>query len=162
MGSARQGRISQRIGVALIAIVALLAAPMAGLVSPGATLAGPTSAACDGAVTSISEIQGAGDTGLLNGQTVQVRGVVTADFRAGSRLSGFFVQDPAGDGDPQTSDALFVFLPASAPPLPPDFEQDRLVAFSGTVREFNALTELVNPTDLVICGRATVSPTPLG
>lgn len=161
MGSAHPGRISQRVGVALIAVVALLAAPLAGLTSSQATLAGPASAACHRAVTPISEIQGTGDTSPLNGQTVQVRGVVTANFRAGNRLSGFFVQDPIGDGDPQTSDAVFVFLPASAPSLPPDFGQDRLVTFTGTVREFNALTELVNPTDLAVCGPATVPPTPL-
>ena len=52
----------------------------------------------------IMEIQGSGMTSPLEGQQVETTGVVTAVV-----YNGFYVQDPAGDGDPATSDALFVF-----------------------------------------------------
>ena len=55
----------------------------------------------------IHDIQGEGHTSAYVGQVVRTEGVVTAIDTNGSR--GFYVQDPAGDGDPHTSDALFVF-----------------------------------------------------
>ncbi|MEM8836916.1 MAG: endonuclease/exonuclease/phosphatase family protein [Pseudomonadota bacterium] len=51
----------------------------------------------------IYEIQGAGHLSPFAGQTVTTSGIVTAvDF------SGFYLQDPDGDGDIATSDAIFV------------------------------------------------------
>lgn len=54
---------------------------------------------------SIPEIQGADHRSGFEGKRVTTGGVVIA--LDGDR--GFFVQDPAGDGDPATSDALYVF-----------------------------------------------------
>jgi hypothetical protein len=149
----------QRLVTAILAGGLLLAAAPAS----GAALAGPgVPAACNGAATPIGQIQGSGAESPRNGDQVDVRGIVTADFRGRDRLGGFFVQDPVGDGDPQTSDALFVFASDSGPALPPDLGLGQLVAFSGTVREFNTLTEIVNPSDMVVCGPAAVEPTALG
>jgi len=53
----------------------------------------------------IGQIQGTGTVSAQLGREVTVEGVITADFSVG--LGGWFVQD-AGDGDPATSDALFV------------------------------------------------------
>lgn len=53
---------------------------------------------------SIGEIQGRGHSSPYLGETVRTQGVVTATAR-----NGFYVQDPVGDGDPATSDGLFVF-----------------------------------------------------
>ncbi|MBD9370472.1 ExeM/NucH family extracellular endonuclease [Xanthomonas sp. XNM01] len=53
----------------------------------------------------IGQIQGGGTRSALEGRQVTVEGVVTADFRSG--LQGVYLQD-GGDGDPATSDALFV------------------------------------------------------
>jgi hypothetical protein len=56
---------------------------------------------------SIMEIQGPGVFSPLKDQLVTTSGVVTlwtAD------RTGFWIQDPAGDGDPRTSDGLFVLL----------------------------------------------------
>lgn len=61
-----------------------------------------------GAVT-VPEIQGSGVTSPLVGQTVTVEGVVTHRIN-----NGFYLQDPAGDGNPATSDGIFVFT-SSAP-----------------------------------------------
>src|SRR4051812_4238373 len=155
-------RIARRVGIAVVTGLALLGVSLPGFDTPGSTLAEPTSAACEGPTTPISEIQGARASSLLNGQPVAISGVVTADFRARERLSGFFVQDPVGDDDPQTSEAVFVFVPASASALPPDFGEGQRVRLDGTVREFNTLTEIVDPSGLVVCGPAAIQPTPLG
>ncbi|MEL6806977.1 MAG: choice-of-anchor I family protein, partial [Pseudomonadota bacterium] len=54
---------------------------------------------------SIMNIQGAGHVSAFEGQTVRTTGVVTAvDF------NGYYLQDPDGDGDDATSDAIFVFV----------------------------------------------------
>ncbi|WP_299916818.1 choice-of-anchor I family protein [uncultured Roseobacter sp.] len=52
----------------------------------------------------ISEIQGAGHVSAFEGQEVRTTGIVTAIDGA-----GFYLQDPEGDGDDATSDAIFVF-----------------------------------------------------
>lgn len=54
---------------------------------------------------SVGQVQGSGAHGPLAGETVVLTATVSADFREG--LDGVFVQD-AGDGDPATSDGLFV------------------------------------------------------
>ena len=53
----------------------------------------------------VGEVQGSGDTTPLAGQEVTVRGTVVADLEG---LGGFHLQD-GGDGDPATSDGVFVF-----------------------------------------------------
>lgn len=53
---------------------------------------------------SIGEIQGAGHVSAFVGQDVRTDGIVTAIDGA-----GFYMQDPTGDGDDATSDAIFVF-----------------------------------------------------
>ncbi len=52
----------------------------------------------------IPEIQGAGHISEYVGEMVETKGIVTAvDF------NGYYLQDPEGDGDYATSDAIFVF-----------------------------------------------------
>src|SRR6059058_2682129 len=58
----------------------------------------------------IFEIQGRSHLSPFAGQRVErVSGIVTA-----LRSNGFYLQDPVGDGDPATSDAVFVFTPVAA------------------------------------------------
>lgn len=57
------------------------------------------------AVVAIGAVQGNRDTSPRIGEIVSIEGIVTGEF--GEGLGGWFVQD-AGDGDPATSDALFV------------------------------------------------------
>ncbi len=64
-------------------------------------------------VLPIGQVQGEGARSPLDGQTVTVEGVVTAAFPDG--LGGFYIQD-AGDGDPRTSDALFIVLEEGVSP----------------------------------------------
>ena len=64
---------------------------------------------CTGSYTPIPQIQGSGDSAAMPG-TQTTRGVVVGDYEGPSpALRGFYLQDPTGDGDPATSDAIFVF-----------------------------------------------------
>lgn len=55
-------------------------------------------------ITPIYEIQGAGHTSPFVNQTVTTTGIVTA-----VDSNGFYLQDPTGDGNADTSDGIFVF-----------------------------------------------------
>src|SRR5690625_4239116 len=64
------------------------------------------------AVVAIGTVQGSGRHSPREGEEVTVEGVVTGNF--GKHLGGWFLQD-GGDGDPATSDALFVLSDGEAP-----------------------------------------------
>lgn len=99
----------------------------------------------------IYEIQGSDRTSPFQGDTVRTRNnVVTA-----VAPDGFVIQTPAArtDGDPDTSDGLFVFtgrVPAVA--------AGDLVDVTGKVNEFFGLTELSNAPVVVVKGRAALPP----
>lgn len=89
-------------------------------------LIGSTALAGTALGQTIPEIQGASHVSPLAGQVVTTQGVVTAVDQ-----EGFYIQDPDGDRDDHTSDAIFVFLGIS-----PDFETGQLVEVTGEVSEF--------------------------
>jgi uncharacterized protein len=64
----------------------------------------------------VGAVQGSAARSPLEGQRVDVQGVVTGNFVTG--MGGFFLQDPAGedDADPATSDGVFVVWPAGSEP----------------------------------------------
>lgn len=76
--------------------------------------------------TTISEVQGATHLSPLADRRVAVAGVVTAVAE-----DGFYLQAPAGDGDPATSEGIFV-----ATGTRPDRSAGDSVRVTGTVREF--------------------------
>ncbi|HEV8691240.1 MAG TPA: lamin tail domain-containing protein, partial [Ideonella sp.] len=75
----------------------------------------------------IPEIQGSGTTSPYAGQNVKTSGVVTR-----VNNNGFFLQDPVGDGDTNTSDGIFVFTGAA-----PTVSVGQLVQFTAVISEFN-------------------------
>lgn len=77
-------------------------------------------------LTPIYTIQGAGHVSTFDGAALSTSGIVTA-----TDTNGFFLQDPAGDGDDATSDAIFVFTGSA-----PDVAVGDAVEVSGTVSEF--------------------------
>jgi predicted extracellular nuclease len=100
-------------------------------------------------------IQGSGATAAVTGP-VTVRGVVVGDYEGPSpALRGFYLQDPAGDGDSATSDGIFVFN-GNADAV----SNGQLVEVSGNATEFQDQTQ-INATSVVACpGTApTVTPT---
>lgn len=72
----------------------------------------------------IPEIQGAGHVSPYNGELIVTDGLVTA-----VAFNGFYLQDPEGDGDVNTSDGIFVFSRASVNP-------GEMVSVTGSVSEF--------------------------
>jgi predicted extracellular nuclease len=74
---------------------------------------------------------------------VAVEGVVVGDVQEG--LNGVFVQDPRGDGDPATSDGLFVFGVRT------EVQAGDAIRAVGTVTEFGALTELTDVASVAVC-----------
>ena len=64
-------------------------------------------------MTPIHAVQGASEVSPLEGQVVTIAGVVSGDFQSGDRdalrdLGGFFVQEELPDGNPDTSDGIFI------------------------------------------------------
>ena len=110
---------------------------------------------------SIMQIQGASHTSPFLGDSVITTGVVT--LRAGD---GFYLQDPTGDGDDATSDAIFVFTGAS-----PGVSAGDDVRVDGPVNEFLpggdatnlTVTEIRRPRVVVLGGgRALPAPVAIG
>ena len=108
----------------------------------------------------IFTIQGSGASSPLVGQVVITSGVVTK-----VQNNGFFMQDPVGDGKPETSDGIFVFT-STAPPAAAMVGS--LVQVTGSVIEFTSgagtaatpLTEINNVTAVsVLNSGLTITPT---
>ncbi len=108
---------------------------------------------CLRAITPIPAIQGSGSSAAVTG-AVTTRGIVVGDHEGPSpTLRGFFVQAAAGDGDPATSDGIFVFNGnANAVNL------GDLVTVSGTAADFQDQTQ-ISATQVTVCGSGTVTPT---
>ena len=64
---------------------------------------------CNRVITPIPTIQGSGSSAAVTGN-VSTRGIVVGDYEGPSpTLRGFYLQAASGDGDPATSDGIFVF-----------------------------------------------------
>ena len=104
--------------------------------------------------TPIHAIQGAGATSPLAGQAVATSGIVT-----GVRSDGFFLQadDASADGDPSTSEGIFVY---TGGPAPAEALVGNRLQGSGTVAEYvpdgdpfaPPLTELVRWETYTVVG----------
>ena len=117
----------------------------------------------DGAsLTAISAIQGSGAASPLAGSGVTTEGVVVGDFQPAELQSGFFIQAAQGDGNPATSEGLFVRVPRSNSLSSLDVRPGDRVRVSGTVKEFlsgsGTLTQLDSVTALSICANGAVPP----
>ncbi len=91
-----------------------------------------------GDYTPIPDIQGDGMLSPLEGATVKTEGVVVGFFEGNSsaagNFNGFFIQDPSGDGDPKTSDAIFVNYGTTSFS---GISVGDMVVVTGTVQEFS-------------------------
>ncbi|MBI2568583.1 MAG: lamin tail domain-containing protein [Candidatus Schekmanbacteria bacterium] len=103
--------------------------------------------ACDpgnpGEDVAVYTIQGTGTASPLAGQTVSTTGIVTA-----IEAKGFYIQDPAGDGNADSSDGVYVYS-GSAPVVSTGDE----VRVQATVAEYKELTELTGPTVTILSSR---------
>lgn len=115
----------------------------------------------EGPPVPIYELQGTGHTSPYAGTEQTTTGVVTVVLGG-----GFFLQDPEGDGDPATSDGIFVFTGSSlARTVDPGDE----LRVRGTVTEFRpssrprdlTLTEITTPVTLTELGTGAALPDPV-
>ncbi|WP_428510091.1 ExeM/NucH family extracellular endonuclease [Roseateles sp.] len=95
-------------------------------------------------LTPVYSIQGSGASSPLLNQTVSTGGVVTY-----LSPTGFYLQDPLGDGNPATSDGIFVFTSTA-----PIVAVGQKLQLSGVVTEFTAgqgtITQLKNISGLTV------------
>jgi len=123
------------------------------------------------AVTPVHDVQGDGSFSPIDGQRVTIEGIVTGDFQDGDadesrNLFGFFMQEEIPDGDPATSDGIFVF-DGNAPFV--DVTIGQKVRVDGTVNERFGETQIsaltitvlgsgsVQAVDLVLPGATTLN-----
>lgn len=115
----------------------------------------------ESAVT-IMQIQGSGDASPLVNQMVTTAGVVIASQQEKpTQATGFYLQDPNGDGDPATSDGLFIFEGKNHPVK---VRAGDLVTVTGKVTEFRGLTQLsVTPSETTVrvTGHMDMLPVPV-
>ncbi|MBI5651263.1 MAG: lamin tail domain-containing protein [Chloroflexi bacterium] len=132
------------------------ATPQTGTCSLNVTIIPPLSA--------IHDIQGASHLSPKNNQLVTTTGIVIA-----KRSNGFYIQDPNPDGNPATSEGLFVFTNSA-----PTVNSGDAVQVSGTVKEFRpggasatnlTTTEIDNPgrtVTVLSSGNPLPAPTIIG
>lgn len=108
-------------------------------------------------LTPIFTIQGGGSSAALTGAHT-TEGIVVGDFQSDNNtgLQGFYLQDRAGDADPNTSDAIFIDESATSPDS--SVSVGDYVRISGTVSEQNTLTR-IQPSSVQLCGK-TALPAP--
>ncbi|HEY0953252.1 MAG TPA: ExeM/NucH family extracellular endonuclease [Roseateles sp.] len=109
----------------------------------------------------IPAIQGSGAKSPMDGATVTTGGIVTKLIN-----NGFYLQDPDGDGDPTTSDGIFVFTSTA-----PTVAVGDKITLSGKVAEYsvstgaasqaNPLTELTTISGLTIVSSGNQLPQPV-
>ncbi|MBK8247682.1 MAG: ExeM/NucH family extracellular endonuclease [Gemmatimonadetes bacterium] len=111
---------------------------------------------CSLPYTPAFDIQGSGTDTPLDGQVVSTQGVVIGDYEGASpTLRGFYVQDANGDGDPATSDGIFVFNGNAD-----NVALGDVVRVTGTAQEFQGQTQLGTVTSVIVCSTgASVPPT---
>ncbi|RXZ49695.1 ExeM/NucH family extracellular endonuclease [Agromyces binzhouensis] len=97
---------------------------------------------CNAATVTIGSVQGPGDASPVVGSSVEIEGVVVGDFQDGG-FDGYYLQD-AGDGDPATSDGIFVYAQNGL-----DVAEGDLVHITGTVSEYFGMTEITAASNSV-------------
>lgn len=108
-----------------------------------------------GAFTPIHNVQGSGASSPMSGTSVTIKGVVVGDFQGATpALGGFFVQEEDADidGSAATSEGVFVYQGGSGTAV----SVGDVVEVTGTVTEFNGLTEIGTVTLVTKTGTAAL------
>lgn len=107
----------------------------------------------------IPQVQGSGSSSPYAGRSATVSGVVTGIQRTGAN-AGFFLQDPSGDGDAATSDALYVRMAADTDGWQGGISIGTRATATGTVSERGGLTaiEVAKRSALKLTTRPAAAP----
>ena len=132
------------IRILLVSALGLAARPVA---------AAPAPSALPDDLTPIYVIQGDGPSTPLSQQRVSTFGLVS-----GVQSNGFYLQDPTGDDNPETSDGIFVYT-SSAPKV---HAGECILVRAAEVSEYYEKTELTTPRTLEtlpldLCGSGSLS-----
>ncbi|WP_374688944.1 ExeM/NucH family extracellular endonuclease [Promineifilum sp.] len=117
---------------------------------------------CDQPFTPIYDIQGIGATTPIPGPVV-TEGVVVGDFQTSAGIQGFYIQEPAGDADPATSNGIFVYTGATDNTVSAG-DAVHVTAYAReqfgqtTLNGSNADNTVVPAANIVICGTGSVTP----
>jgi predicted extracellular nuclease len=106
-------------------------------------------------LTPIYTIQGSGAATTLTGSVI-TEGIVVGDYEGGvsPQIRGFFIQDAVGDGNPATSDGLFVYNGSNN-----NVALGDLVRVTGTVSEYQGQTQISATAITIINSANTLAPT---
>ncbi|MGY1762779.1 ExeM/NucH family extracellular endonuclease [Geodermatophilus sp. SYSU D00779] len=138
-----RGAVRAAVGVPVVAL-AVAGLPTLASAAPAAPAQQQPADVCAAPVTHpVGAVQGSGAATPLAGRTVTVRGTVVADLQGPDGLEGFHLQD-AGDGDPATSDGVFVL---STVPVALGDE----VAVTGVPGESFGQTQVAARTAVAVC-----------
>lgn len=141
------------------------------LTANGTLTATDAADATSGQSTTVSDASGCGapadniydfqENGTLFGAggTRTFEGVVTGDFQLASPngLGGFYMQQEVGDGNPATSDGIWVILDAATF----DVVLGERVRLTGTPGETFGQTRVNSITNPLRCGTGSITPTPI-
>jgi len=141
-------------------VIALCSAALAACGGGGETATTVSPGPPPSAGTQVSDVQGSGIASPLEGQTVTVSAIVTGDFQdndadTARNLGGFYIQQETPDGDPMSSDGIFVF-DGSTPAT--DVAIGDRVDVTGSVAEYFGETQ-INATSVTVSGAGTVLAT---
>ncbi|MEI7504919.1 MAG: hypothetical protein WCJ61_16715 [Paludibacter sp.] len=88
----------------------------------------------------IPQIQGTGTSSSYDSQIITTNGIVTAKFVGSGKVGGYFLQDAVGDGNPLTSDGIFVSTTTD------NVTVGDKVEITATVREYSSRRQLGSVT----------------
>ncbi len=101
----------------------------------------------------IYHLQGEGFVSPYLDQEATVEGIVVADFQGSDEMSGFFMQDPVGDGITMTSDGIFVYATQVV-------SAGDWIEVTGLVDEYNQMTQIDTVSAITVISTGnTVAPT---
>jgi len=105
----------------------------------------------------IHDIQGSGTASAFDGLTVNLEGIVTADFQGSGGFNGFYLQEEDGDvdGDATTSEGIFI----NDDTFGVDVSVGDKVRVTGTVDESSGLTRITGVSDVTVVSSANALPT---
>ncbi|MES2717105.1 MAG: ExeM/NucH family extracellular endonuclease [Pseudomonadota bacterium] len=123
----------------------------------GASSAQALPAACAEPSTPIAAVQGSGATTPLAGSTVTVQGVVVGDYEGATPgQRGFYLQSLVGDGNPATSDGIFIFNGGNENLV----SVGQVVRITGTAGENQGQTQIsTSAAAIIACGSGSVAAT---
>ncbi len=132
-------------------------ASLTGTFNISLTVTAASGGSCGASKTRIGTVQGTGASSTLTGSSVTIEGIVTGAYQGTSGLTGFYLQDE-GDGNPNTSDGIFINEAIGGSQGAVSVGQQ--IRLTGTVAELFNQTSMNTVTSQTSCSvTITIAPT---